>query len=666
MSNQPESASYDLGVYQLEIADSVDGGVGAKSNAPLLSLANRTAYLKQHLDAIEAGTFVPTGFALLASPAFTGTPTAPTQAAGDNSTKLATDAFVQTTVNGNVAVSIAGSATTTLTQAQYGPAIITLTGAVTGNKAVVFPNITGHWQVLNNSTGAFTVTLKTAAGTGVVLTNGMSSNIYCDGTNVTLQQTDFISPALTGTPTAPTAVTATNTTQLATTAFVQQELANELATVAPLMSGAAAVGVSAKVARQDHIHPTDTSRAPLASPALTGTPTAPTGATGDNSTQLATDAFVNVAVNGQATIAMAATGNTTMSAAQYGVNALNLTGTLTGNVTLTLPATTGEWTFTNSTTGAFTVTLKSGAGTTVLVTQGQTTTVLSDGTNVRLIQTDFISPALTGTPTAPTATPGTNTTQLATTAFVAALGALKANLASPTFTGAPAAPTPTPGDNSTQLATTAFVTNAVSGSGTVPGQMEWFATMAPPAAYLAANGSAVSRATYAALFAAITAQVAGTVTSGSNSITGVTSPQSMWVGMTISGPGIPAGATVTAAAGSTITLSANATATSTTTVYVCPFGVGDGSTTFNVPDGRGVDFRGWDNGRGLDASRVFGSYQADMLGSHAHGYGVGVNIQSGTGNTVIQGGITPVATTANTGGVETRGKNIALLPCIKY
>jgi hypothetical protein len=49
--------------------------------------------------------------------------------------------------------------------------------------------------------------------------------------------------------------------------------------------------------------------------------------------------------------------------------------------------------------------------------------------------TKFTSPALTGTPTAPTAAGGTNTTQIATTAFVAALGALKANLASPTFTG---------------------------------------------------------------------------------------------------------------------------------------------------------------------------------------------------------------------------------------
>ena len=48
---------------------------------------------------------------------------------------------------------------------------------------------------------------------------------------------------------------------------------------------------------------------------------------------------------------------------------------------------------------------------------------------------DSIDPALSGTPTAPTAAPGTNTSQVATTAFVTAAVASKANTASPTFTG---------------------------------------------------------------------------------------------------------------------------------------------------------------------------------------------------------------------------------------
>lgn len=96
------------------------------------------------------------------------------------------------------------------------------------------------------------------------------------------------SPSLTGTPTAPTAAADTNTTQLATTAFVL----GQTGTSAPSMNGSAAIGTSTRFARADHVHPTDTSRAPLASPALTGTPTAPTPANGTNTTQIATTAFV--------------------------------------------------------------------------------------------------------------------------------------------------------------------------------------------------------------------------------------------------------------------------------------------------------------------------------------------------------------------------------------
>lgn len=60
----------------------------------------------------------------------------------------------------------------------------------------------------------------------------------------------------------------------------------------PLMDGNAAPGASPLYSREDHIHPTDTSRAPLASPTFTGTPAAPTPTIGDNTTKVATTAFV--------------------------------------------------------------------------------------------------------------------------------------------------------------------------------------------------------------------------------------------------------------------------------------------------------------------------------------------------------------------------------------
>ena len=115
------------------------------------------------------------------------------------------------------------------------------------------------------------------------------------------------SPALTGTPTAPTATAATNTTQIATTAFVRTEVANLVASAPAALDTldelAAALGDDANFATT-----TATAiglKAPLASPALTGTPTAPTASVGTNTTQIATTEFVQVANPTGAVIAFA-------------------------------------------------------------------------------------------------------------------------------------------------------------------------------------------------------------------------------------------------------------------------------------------------------------------------------------------------------------------------
>lgn len=70
--------------------------------------------------------------------------------------------------------------------------------------------------------------------------------------------------------------------------FLQKIRAN----ATPSMDGTASTGTAKRFALQDHVHPSDTSKAPLASPALTGTPTAPTAATGTSTTQIATTEFV--------------------------------------------------------------------------------------------------------------------------------------------------------------------------------------------------------------------------------------------------------------------------------------------------------------------------------------------------------------------------------------
>ena len=101
------------------------------------------------------------------------------------------------------------------------------------------------------------------------------------------------------------------------------------------------------------------------------------------------------------------------------------------------------------------------------------------------------------------------------------------------------------------------------------------------------------------------------------------------------------------------------------------FGVGDGVNTFRLPDLRGEFLRGWDDGRGIDAGRVLGSWQTDEFRSHDHDV---INTNNGGsvrghfyyGDRGIQGGIQPDNVTQKSGGIETRPRNYALLACIRY
>jgi hypothetical protein len=96
------------------------------------------------------------------------------------------------------------------------------------------------------------------------------------------------SPSFTGTPVSTTASVDTNTTQIATTAYVIGQAASATSPI----NGTAATGTSLKYARQDHVHGSDTSRAPLASPTFTGVPLSTTASVDTNTTQVATTAFV--------------------------------------------------------------------------------------------------------------------------------------------------------------------------------------------------------------------------------------------------------------------------------------------------------------------------------------------------------------------------------------
>ncbi len=213
--------------------------------------------------ALAAATAAAT-YAPLASPALTGAPTAPTAAPGTSSTQLATTAFVSAASSGAYVLPAATSTT--------------------------LGGVEPDGVTIANSGGAISVNFGTAANTAA---QGNDSRIVgaLAATTAAATYAPLASPALTGVPAAPTAAVNTATTQLATTGFVT----GQAATVAPVMDGTQAIGVSLTYARQDHVHASDTSRAPLASPSFTGVPAAPTAAPGTSTTQLATTAFAAAA-----------------------------------------------------------------------------------------------------------------------------------------------------------------------------------------------------------------------------------------------------------------------------------------------------------------------------------------------------------------------------------
>lgn len=181
-------------------------------------------------------------------------------------------------------------------------------------------------------------------------------------------------------------------------------------------------------------------------------------------------------------------------------------------------------------------------------------------------------------------------------------------------------------DKSGSIANTRFVHNAIG-----VGSLAFFPLSTPAPGYLPLNGQAVSRTTYAELFA--------------------------YLGTT--------------------------------------FGSGDGVSTFNLPDYRGMFPRFWDNGAGIDPGRTIGSVQGQSLQSHNHylpteAEGDGIKtwaLKDSSSNTVWSkslvdknvSGIESATTFPNplyldgtaggsigTFGTETRPINITMLACIKY
>jgi microcystin-dependent protein len=98
---------------------------------------------------------------------------------------------------------------------------------------------------------------------------------------------------------------------------------------------------------------------------------------------------------------------------------------------------------------------------------------------------------------------------------------------------------------------------------------------------------------------------------------------------------------------------------------------GNGSTTFNIPDLRGEFIRGWDNGRGVDNGRQLFSAQGSTNLEHTHQVGSRDSTANEGGNYTqefisVVNSNGPNITTSSSGTNESRPRNIALMPVIKW
>ncbi|MBX3503321.1 MAG: tail fiber protein [Alphaproteobacteria bacterium] len=216
----------------------------------------------------------------------------------------------------------------------------------------------------------------------------------------------------------------------------------------------------------------------------------------------------------------------------------------------------------------------------------------------------------------------------------------------------------------------------------------WWPTETPPAGYLVRDGSLISRTTYAALFAvlvttsgytgqtfAVTIASPGVVTKVGHGFTGGERLRLSTTGA------LPTGLNTTddffvifinadtfrlatteanAAAGTAVNTSGGQSGSHTYMRSL--FGLGDGSTTFKLPDDRDVFVRGK-----AASGRAIASYQADDNKAHSHlvDYQAAVLAGGVGGNAINQANNASVATQSS-GGTETRPRNRAYLPIIKY
>lgn len=161
-----------------------------------------------------------------------------------------------------------------------------------------------------------------------------------------------------------------------------------------------------------------------------------------------------------------------------------------------------------------------------------------------------------------------------------------------------------------------------TGDGDLVGTIKPWAGMIAPNQYMFTYGAEVSRATFTALYNAITFTQPTFCTSSSPILTGLSNTTNFWVGMTVETPCVISGvATIVSKTSTTITLSSNANINANTSSIFYPWGNGNGSTTFNIPDFRGLIPVGNNIMGGVASSNISDTYFGTALAESSGGQG---------------------------------------------
>ena len=373
--NPSTTTALTFGYYGGEML--VDGVLTNIANSTLLLTASVTNYV----EATRAGVVSENSTAFTAglTPLF----------------EITTDTVSITNINdrrigipsvGLLSLSVAGGVgDTTLTAAQTRNNILQFTGALTGNRNIIVPVSPQSWGVFNDTTGAFTLTVKTAAGTGVLVTQGASASVYCVGVNVVSDNVagsatqEFSASTFTGAGTGLTGtaagLTAGNVTTNANLTGMVTSVGNATTVVtnANLTGGVTSVGNAATVITNANLTGVITSsgnatsvadsalsiaktsglqtaldlKAPLASPTFTGTVTVPTPS---NATDASTKGYVDAlkqALDIKDSVRVASTANIAVASALIDLSVIDGVTVATGNRVLlknqTATAENGIW-----------------------------------------------------------------------------------------------------------------------------------------------------------------------------------------------------------------------------------------------------------------------------------------------------------------------------------